>query len=87
MIDTARIPFDAWRTGDGLIAYTRGYEMGARHATTGDPRDFSDDRCAPLTDEREAAATDYKGKVRGAFYGGYQHGYESQLPNDFWKGV
>lgn len=76
-------PFDSWPAA----IYRAGWDMGARHAVTGDPRDMSDARCKPLESELDTAAMAYPfGVERAAFYGGYEAGYESRLPRNFHGG-
>lgn len=78
--DLSSLPFDSWKTTGGILAYTSGWRMGQRHAQTGDPSDFSDERCRPLETERDSAANaNPVGVLRGAFHAGYQAGYESVL--------
>lgn len=63
-------------------AYDAGYEMGARHARTGDPLDQSDARCLPLETELDAAARAYDPRApfgSADFHRGYERGYEDTM--------
>ena len=59
-----------------------GWELGVNHAHTGDPRDWSDERCAPLERERDAARDFfrrwYKSGALVDFFEGYDAGYEHE---------
>lgn len=71
-----KMPFKSWKPE----VYEAGYLMGIRHAGIGDPKDYSDTRCEPLETERDNAASAYPfGPDSGAFYSGYEDGYQSVL--------
>ena len=81
--DKSTISVESWRTGE-YDAYCAGYTVGVRHAQFGDPLDFSDARCEVLEAERDHAAELAGGRMtvaQGAFYGGYEAGYQDWLDN------
>lgn len=74
-------PFASWDTA----IFNNGWNLGVTHATTGDPQDFSDLRCAPLERERDTRAAEYGAfgsKTRAAFLGGYEAGYSSVIGSE-----